>query len=733
MKKIFVTPKGQIILKEVNKPIMKTKGSLVKTSYALISSGTELFIINSVKFQNLSLLKKLIKSKELRKKALKIIKDTSLKKAYYFFIEYSGRIESKKKFSSPSSRLTPIGYSCSGIIQESNIKQFYEFDRVACAGSNHAEEIFSPKNLTCKIPDNISFEEAAFVTLGSIALHGIHRANICPGENVGIIGVGLIGLLTLQLAKISGARVFAFDLINKRLNLAKELGSDYIFNPIYFNPKEKVIEKTGGKGLDSIIICAHSKTPQPLEDAIELIRQNGKIVLLGAFPIQIDRTKLYYKEADLLISRSYGPGRYDPYYEFEGYDYTKKFVPWTEKRNMKLFLKLISEKKLNVKSLISDIIPAADAKIAYEKLENDPINNIAILLKFSQEENQLDLIPREKEADRIQKKLVIGLIGCGTFAQTIHIPLLISNPKCKIRAICTKSKTTAEFCSKKYRPDYVTTKYNKLLKDPEIDTIFIYTQHDTHAKISIEALKSNKNVYVEKPMGITLKECLDVYNAVKTSQKQYTIGFNRRYSPFIKIAKDLLKNRNNPIIINYRIANTFLSGAHWTFDPEVGGGPIIGEFCHFIDLILYLMNSEPIELTARGGSLSHKDSEVYDNCVVIIKFKNNSIANLIYTDLNGPNMSKERIEIYCGDSSIIIDDFIELKTSGFDFGNMILNQQDKGHNREIEAVINANLGKEELLLDINDAIKAMDLVFKTIDSIRLNNSIEINRVFDEQI
>lgn len=730
MKKLFFDRNGRPRLLNVKEPLIETKGSIVRTNYALISPGTELATIKNIRFSNLSMIKKFRISKEYRKIIYSRLKENKLK-AIVKLVKLSRKKRGNKNFTTPSIKLKPLGYSCSGVVLDSNVANIKIDDRVACAGSNHAELIFSPKNLTCKVPGNVSLEEAAFVSLGAIALHGIHRAHVKPGDNVGVIGAGLIGLLTVQLSKVSGARVIAFDLLNKRLKLAKKLGADLTANPRNYNLNNVVSKFTDGNGLDSIIICASSKSPKPLEDAIELIRFNGKIVMLGLFPIKVNRRKLYYKEADLLISRSYGPGRYDYSYEYEGIDYLEDLFPWTVQRNIEFFLKLLSEKKIDVHSLISEIIPIEYAKDAYHKLEMDPLYNIAILLNFIDKTEYKSISKKKEDKEEKPKKLIIGLIGCGNFAQKFHIPYLLPHPKCKIKAICTKSKSSAEICKKKFNPEYVTTNYKKILKDPDINTVFIYTRHGTHAHYTIEALQANKNVYCEKPMALTMEECHKIYETVKASKKKYSIGFNRRYSPFIKIAKELLKNRNNPIIINYRIASSFLSGNHWVFDSKEGGGPIIGEFCHFTDLIQYLMNSKPIELIAKGGSLSHKDTNLYESCVVIIKFTDNSIANLIYTDLNGPNMPKERIEIFSGDSSIIIDDFLKLITSGFDSGNLFLNEQDKGHENEVNNVIESYLGFAEPLVGVEDAIRAMDLAFKTIESIKNNKSIMIENDFYE--
>ena len=443
----------------------------------------------------------------------------------------------------------------------------------------------------------------------------------------------------------------------------------------------------------------------------------------------MERKLLYQKEADLLISRSYGPGRYDPYYEYDGFDYPVKFIPWTERRNMELFLKLISEDKINVKSLITDIIRIEDAQIAYNKLRKDAFNHIAVLLKIVKDKEQSVSPKNVKLKKRTKDYLNIGLIGCGRFAQEVHLPLLLANNHCVIKGISTHHHKTASYCEQKYNPGYVTTNYKKILRDPDINTVFIYTRHNTHEKYTIEAIKSGKNVYVEKPMGISWEECKNVYNNVKKSKSQYFIGFNRRYSPFIQLSKNLLANKNNPIIINYRIASSFISGTHWVFDPKIGGGPLVGELCHFMDLILYLMNSYPIELISRGGNLSHKSIKTYDSCVIIILFQDGSIANIIFTDLNGQNIPKEKIEIFSGDSSIIIDDFVKMNTNGFEVGNYSLKNQNKGHKEELNNVINSIKGLQEPLLKVDDAIKAMDLCFKTIDSIKNKKIINIEDNF----
>jgi len=726
MKKVFVDSNANVIIKDSNKPLLGYKGSLVKLHYGLISSGTELSIIQNIRFFKLPLYKKILKSAEYRQAAVDLIRNSSIKDLIKFLLNFLKKNQIHKNFSPPSKNFIPLGYSGSGVILKTNLKNLSISQKVACAGSNHAEIIFSPKNSTCSIPENVSLEEAAFCSIGAISLNGIHRSKIKPGEYVGIIGTGLIGLIVVQLAKLSGANVIAIDPLIKRLRLAKKYGADLILNPQRTNYKSKLIEYTNGFGLDSAIICASTNSKDLINNTLELIRDKGRIIILGAFPLIINRDLLYSKEADLLIVRSYGPGRYDPSYEVLGNDYPKKIVPHTAKRNMKLFLKLISEGKLDVKSLISEIIPVENAANAYRLLEADPINHLAILLDFTKKEKSKLKTEKQSSPKPLLEKLRIGLIGCGHFAQNVHLPYIVDNPIYKIEAIATQHKSTADLCRQKYNPTYITTDYKKILKDPKIQAVFIYTQHNSHAKIAIEALNEGKHVFVEKPMGITYNECYEVYNKVDMTNVNYVVGFNRRYSPLIEITKELLESRNNPIIINYRISNPFLEGDHWLFQPDIGGGPIIGEVCHFVDLVLYLINSNPIELTAKGGNLSHKNLKVLDTCSVMIVFENGSIANINYSFLNGLNTSKERIEIFSGDSSIIIDDFKSMKTDGFDISSQILINQDKGYKELLNDLTQNFLNnKGSKKINAKTSLKSMELCFQIINSIKTNKSINL--------
>ncbi|MHA1372113.1 MAG: bi-domain-containing oxidoreductase, partial [Promethearchaeota archaeon] len=699
MKKLFIKSDGTAVLIDIAEPLLGKNGVIVDVHYGLISAGTELDIIKSAR----NLLIRFLKEKRIRAMAIDIIKRGNVKDIIYYFKKFILKSSTHRNFEPPMPQLKTAGYSCAGIVLKSNVKEIPPGTKIACAGQNHAERVFVPRNLCAPIPEKVSIEEAAFATIGAIALQSIHRACIQPGDLVGVIGTGLIGQIVVQLAKLSGAKVVAFDLIDSRLELAKKMGADWTVNPIDGLARVKVKKITEGIGLDTIIVAASSRNPRPLTLAFELARERGKVVLLGAVPINIPRDHFYMKETDFLISRSYGPGRYDPKYEEEGFDYPIEHVRWTENRNLSLILNLIAAGKLNVKGLITEIVSANNATRAYQKLKNYPAASLAILLDFKSK-NERTSFKNMATGEKQGRIINVGLIGCGAFAKENHLPHILAHESCRIKGIATRSKASAQNCKVNYKPQFVTTNAGKIINDNDLELIFIYTRHGSHAKYAIEAMKGGKNVFCEKPMGMNLKECLEVYKTAKATKKIYMIGFNRRMSPHIQKTKMLLQDRKNPIIMVYRVSSPYIPADNWIYDPKDGGGRIIGECCHFFDLIIYLMNSPPVELVARGGALSNKDVTFVDNLSCIITFEDGSIATLIYSDLNAKDLPKERIEIFCGISAIIIDNFQEMKTAGFGAGNSILPEIDKGHALEIQNVIDANLGLVEPFVNEDDAL-----------------------------
>ena len=575
--------KGEITVENLPTPTLKDGEILVQTAFSLISAGTELSGKSSSKT---SLIKKILSNRDNIKKGLKLLKEKGLGKT----LETANELENKK---------TTLGYSLSGIIVDigKNVKEFQIGDRVACAGAgkaNHAEFVAVPKNLVVKIPENLDFQTASSVTLGSIALQGLRRADIKLGENIAVIGLGLLGQILTQLLKANGARVIGFDIDDKKINLAKKLEICQAYNSLKTNVLEKVLNFTEQKGVDATIITASARqNNEIIQQAMEITRKKGKVVVVGDVGLCPKRAPFYQKEIDYLISTSYGPGRYDSSYEEKGIDYPFAYVRWTEKRNMEEYLKLLADKKINFQPLISKIFPIEEASDAYKFLEESRPIKPAVLLDYhfrekKNKETKIKINPTPFKKDIIN----VGIIGAGGFAKGMHLPNLkkLSNLY-SISAICDLDGNNAKQTAKKFEAKYCTTDYKEILNDKEIDMVIVTLPHNLHTKISIEAAKCGKAVFCEKPMALNKMELEKLINILEETKVPYLTGFNRRFSPFVKRIKEIIKNRENTMIIDYQMNAGFIPKDHWT-QTEIGGGRNIGEACHIYDLFTYFTESE---------------------------------------------------------------------------------------------------------------------------------------------
>jgi len=720
MKRLNITSKGEVIPVEVPNPGCNEVGIVCSVRASAISPGTETAGITQLRQ---GLIQKALQTDNLFGKLKRKLKTGE------FWSAISG--ESSKMQSPFPSIPTGTGYSSAGVVIEKGeqIADVEIGDRVACAGSPHAEEIYVPRNLFVKMPDNVSFEEGAFVALGSIAMHGVRRAQSTFGERFVVVGVGVIGQLTLQILKVTGCKVVVSDKIDARLKLAKTLGADVAVNVEEQSIVDAVMDLTGGIGADGVIICAASRFPKIVEEALAMCRDKGRVVVVGDVKMDLPRPPLYSKEIDFLISRSYGPGRYDEYYEEKGLDYPLEEVRWTENRNMEEFLRLVSIGKIDVKSLITHRFPFKRATDAYSILIDRPDEALGVVLNYEDGVTS-EITPLPKTAPK-PPQLKVGLIGAGSFARTVHIPNLESLADFELYAVATRSKDSANFLKNEFGFQIATNDYREILKAEKVDFVLIATRHNLHAPIAIEALESGKHVFVEKPMGMTKEECEKVVKAVEATNLKLSVGFNRRFSQLASKAKDLIADRKNPIMLVYRVVSGFLSANHWVFDPIEGGGRIIGEACHFFDLIRYLMDEEPIILSVSGGNISHSDGHegdkdghkasslrYDDNVVVNMKFEDNSIATLIYGDLGHPQFPKERLELFAGNRTIVIDDFVQLLTEGTNQPNIKLNQQDKGYKSELVSFAEAIRENKEPVVTVYDGLRATELCLETIRLLR---------------
>jgi len=670
--------KGKIQVSNIPVPVINDNGILVEVAYSLISGGTERTVIEK---SGRSLIKRGVQEPDKVKKILNILKVSGIKKTFSL-------VKSKLE------TLSPTGYSCSGVVIQvgRKVKEIKAGDKVACAGAghaSHAEVILVPENLTVKLPDSCNLQDASSVALGSIAIQGVRRAEVGLGESVAVVGLGLVGQLVVQLLKAVGAHVIGFDLNPGRVNLAKVLGAEKGYVTSRINTQEKVTEFTNGKGVDVAIIAASApENNEIIQQAMEITRIKGKVVVIGEVKVAPKWSPFYEKEIDLLISRSYGPGRYDPDYEEKGKDYPYDYVRWTEKRNMEEYLRMLAAKKINFQKLIGKIYPVAQAEEAYRFLRESNSQAPAVLLDYhleerkdEKEESKIEILPTFQKKEGI---INVGLIGAGNFAKGMHLPNLKKlSSFYSIYAIADSNGINAKETAKKFGANYCTTDYHKVLIDKDVDIVFITTPHNLHAKMAIEAAKAKKAVFCEKPMALNEKELSELVEVLKETKVPYLVGFNRRFSPAARRLKEVIKERTNPIIVNYRVNAGYLPLDHWT-QTEVGGGRIIGETCHMFDLFNFFTEAEVESIDV--SAISPKTSKISsrDNFTATLKYTDGSICTLTYSALGSTDLPKEYIEVFCDNKILVIDDFKKFKVYGSKEKGWSPRAQDKGHLEELK-------------------------------------------------
>lgn len=720
MKQVFQNPKsGKTKIKEITSPTVKSGGVLVKTNFSLISPGTERGIIELSKK---GLLQKAKERPDYVQKFFMLAKTKGIMTAWQV---------AKSKLESDIA----LGYSASGKVIEAGkgVEEFKAGDRVAVAGQNyasHAEIIFAPKNLCVKIPKNVSDEEAAFVTLGSIAMQGVRRAKLSSGEKVAVIGMGLLGQLAGRILKAYGHPAIVFDIDSQKIDFAEKNGVDcgvILGKGDYKNAIEKF---TDGKGVDAVLIYAASKDDSPLKLAVDVCREKGRIVQIGNILTNIPWRDFYKKELDYRASCSYGPGRYDHNYEEKGEDYPFSYVRWTEKRNMEEFLRLIGDKRLSVNNLISGTFPIEKTEEAYEIVSKPKGLIYGILLSYPKETKRTDFIKIEQPAglkpEVLKKTVNIGIIGLGSFALSTILPHLKEardkDKDIRLYAICNSTGQKAKEIAEKWSAEYVTNDYRKLIDDKNIDLIICSTRHSSHAKIAKEALLANKNIYVEKPVSLNEAELKEVMKAAEKSKGRLFVGFNRRFSShFIKAKEEF--GSASPMMIMYRVSYPFSEKDHWSYELKEGGR-IIGEDCHFIDAFQHLINSRPKRIYTSvipvGGQVAHDE-----NIAINIEYENNSLATLFYSALGSFRLPKEYIEIYGNGKVMVIDNFKNAKLfESTKVKNLSSWHQDKGYTRELEVFIDAvKNGKPSpfTLQEINDVHLT---IFKVAESLKNKKIIE---------
>ena len=637
------------MVEDVPVPTPRAGMALVKVAASLVSAGTERMVIE---FAEKSLVGKARSRPDLVKQVLDKAKR-------------EGLIPTVQAALNRLDQPMALGYSSAGTIMAlgKNMQGFKIGQRVACAGggyATHAEYNVVPRNLLTPLPKEVDLESAAFTTLGAIALHGFRLAEPQLGENVAIIGLGLLGLLTIQLASAAGCNVLGIDLDLKRVKLASSLGLEAVSR---HNAESACAAFTSNSGFDTVIICADTPSNDPIELAGVIARDRAKVVATGAVGLNIPRKIYYEKEIAFINSRSYGPGRYDPNYEESGVDYPIGYIRWTEGRNFQAVVDLMASRKLKVESLITHRFPIEDGVQAYEVItgkKKEPF--LGVLLTYPNVEKlESSKVVRFNVPTFKPSTCKLGVLGAGLYANATLLPVIKNNKDFELVGIASSGGLHAQHSGKKFGFQYAASTEDEILNDPNINTVAILTRHDSHADLVIKALQAGKNVFVEKPLAVDSKQLTAVTKSLsKANGRLLTVGFNRRFSPLAQSLGAKLAARAEPLHAHYRVNAGYIPLDHWTQNPEQGGGRIIGEACHFIDLLTFLVGAPPISVTAHALPDGGKYRE--DNLSMTFTFPDGSIGIVDYLANGDKSFPKERLEVFCEGMIAVLDDYVLLTT-----------------------------------------------------------------------
>lgn len=683
MKQVLLK-QGGVVVEDVPAPQAEAGCVLVRAAFSCVSVGTEM---SGVKASNVPLWKRVLDRPDQVRRVVRMVAT-------------DGLARTRDAVRSRLAQASPIGYSLAGtvIAVGAGIDDIAPGDRVACAGAqsaHHAEIVCVPRNLVVPVPDALDLSDASTVTLGAIALQGVRRAGPTLGETFVVVGLGIIGQITVQLLKANGLRVIGVDPDRARIATALASGLDVGLHPEDASADEQVARLTGGVGADAVIITAASASHDILSGAFRMCRRKGRVVLVGDVGLNIDRADIYAKELDFLISTSYGPGRYDRNYEERGLDYPVGYVRWTENRNMQAYLALLAEGRVRVGDLLTKRYPIDEAQTAYAALASAENRPMTVLLTYPPAAGAAEPVRRianpKAQAGRAGA-VRVALVGAGGFAKGTHLPILRAHPDAfHVRAVCTRQGHNAATVAAQYGAAFSTTDYAEVLADAETDAVIIATRHDRHGDMVLQALRAGKHVFVEKPLCLTEDELTaieDFYAQAKKGAPILLTGFNRRFSRYAVAIQAPAAQRANPLVMTYRVNAGHIPADHWVHGPE-GGGRNLGEACHFYDLFVALAGSAPEEVKA--ASIRHAGGfyRADDNFSATIRFADGSLATLVYTALGADAFPKERLDVFFDGKVYAIDNFMRLEVSGASGPQIATPNPAKGHDEEMVAFARA--------------------------------------------
>ena len=677
---------GELLLADVPSPACEQAGGvIVRTRCSAISVGTEK---DSVELARRTLIGKALARPDLVRQVLGKLRTEGVSATM-------GRVTSKLN------DMVPLGYSASGDVVQvgQGVVSFKPGDRVAVAGAGyatHAEFNLVPRNLCAKIPEGVSYVDAAFATIGAIALQGVRQSQPLIGERIVVIGLGLIGLLTVQILKANGCAVLGVDLDEERVERAAALGADAAVSS---GAGKACAAFTNGYGADAVIIAAATPSSEPIEQAAELSRHKGRVVAVGLVGMQVPRDAFYRKELDLRLAMSYGPGRYDPDYEERGNDYPFGYVRFTEQRNLESFLYLVQQKRVTPSALVTHRLPFADALDAYALIEGKlPAEStlerryLGIVLEYPEDARPERTVHRveDRAAGARDGDVGVGFIGAGGFARSVLLPQIVKVGGARLTAVCTSTGGSAAQTAERFGFAVATTDAREVLERADTAAVFIATRHGSHAGLVAAALRAGKHVFVEKPLCLTEAGLDEVESAVQDARGAgfepcLMVGFNRRFSPHARALQAAFRGRGTPMVVNYRVNAGVVPAGSWLHDPDEGGGRIIGEGCHFVDFCTALTGSDPLSVMAASIASDARDVVAQDSSVLTIRYADGSLATIQYLALGHRALTKERCEIFADGRNAVMDDFRTTRFYGG--GRTLRGKQAKGFTEEIDAFL----------------------------------------------
>lgn len=656
--KQLLLKQGAARLEEVPAPLVGPRHVLVRVEFSCVSVGTE---AASVASASEPLYKRALKHPEKIRRAIDMVRE-------------QGFARTVERVRGTLAAGQPTGYSAAGTIVAvgDQVDGFKVGDSVACAGAgiaNHAEFINVPVNLAVRVPSGLSQLHAATVTLGAIALQGVRRTAPTLGETIMVVGLGVLGQLTVQLLKANGCRVIGVDPDARRLDVARRCGMDLGIDPSQDDQVSQVRWMTDGLGADAVVVTAAAASSELISLAMRACRKKGRVVLVGDVGLDLKREDFYRKELDFFISTSYGPGRYDPIYEEEGQDYPLPYVRWTENRNMAAYLELLAQGKVDLQTLSPELVDLAEAEALYARLAQGQDRPLLALLRYPVEGSQERVHSlRLRPSVRVDGRVRVAVIGAGGFAQGMHLPNLVKlRERYEIRWVVSRTGSTAKAAATQFGASFAGTDYREALADPEVDLVLVATRHHLHGVMAREALEAGKHVLIEKPLALLEDEVAAIEafyaSAGPAPRPLLMTGFNRRYAPGIVQLKAMLCQRNAPMMISYRMNAGYLPPDHWVHGPE-GGGRNLGEACHIYDLFAFLTDAEPVSVEATAIGISAGGIRRNENFTATIRYSDGSVASLLYTSLGDISHPKERMDIYTGGKVLSLDDYRTVSVSG---------------------------------------------------------------------